>query len=387
MALIGLWFLLGLMITNPAHAQQTSPKVHVVQKGETLFSIARTYDITVQDIKEWNDLQTSSLNVGQELIVAHPDDEEKTIRHTVQKGETLYGISKEYGVSISSIRNWNSLNNDALAVGQVLTIYPPEQLSLTETQEKQINQDSDTTNSLITQSSSSIPTTYYTVKSGDNLYNIARDYNMSVDQLKQLNDLKGNTIRVGQQLTVRKTREDLNVIESEESIAAVQGNFKIITLSAAARPKEIYPKYEMDSTEFAMLNPDISWESTLIEGDKITVLLPARKTTTNPYRTNSRLNTLGNTSISTYTDTDIGTPTTSGELYNPEALTAAHASIALGSVIYVQNPVTQRGLIVLINDRGSNKGLKLSHLAYKMLGFNKSNDSNKQLVNIYKELN
>ncbi|MGM0587949.1 MAG: LysM peptidoglycan-binding domain-containing protein [Bacteroidota bacterium] len=387
MALIGLWFLFGLLTTNPAHAQQTSPKVHVVQKGETLFSIARAYDITVQDIKVWNNLQTSSLNVGQELIVAHPDDEEKTIRHTVQKGETLYGISKEYGVSISSIRNWNSLNNDALTVGQVLTIYPPEQLSLTESQEKQIKQDSDTTNSLITQESSNIPTTYYTVKSGDNLYNIARDYNMSVDQLKQLNDLKGNTIRVGQQLTVRKTREDLNVIESEESIAAVQGNFKIITLSAAARPKEIYPKYEMDSTEFAMLNPDISWESTLIEGDKVTVLLPAKKTTTNPYRTNSRLNTLGNTSISTYTDTDIGTPTTSGELYNPEALTAAHASIALGSVIYVQNPVTKRGLIVLINDRGSNKGLKLSHLAYKMLGFNKSNDSNKQLVNIYKELN
>jgi rare lipoprotein A (peptidoglycan hydrolase) len=70
-----------------------------------------------------------------------------------------------------------------------------------------------------------------------------------------------------------------------------------------------------------------------------------------------------------YSNSDIANPTTSGELYNPNQLTAAHPNIALGKVIYIENPSTNNGIFVKINDRHSGDGLKLSSSAYEMLDF------------------
>jgi LysM repeat protein len=378
--------LLSIVTLGTSTAQNASTdSVHTVQRGQTLFSIAQMYNISVDQLKEWNDLSGNALEVGQRLRVSDSQQNADITRHTVQKGETLYGISKQYQVSISALKKWNDLQNTGLRVGQLLLIHNTNQLTL-DAGNEDADRAADTSSTLISTQPNEIPTTYYTVKSGDNLYNIARDYSMSVDQLKQLNDLRSSTIRVGQRLTVRKPRENVQVVESEESAASVQGNFKVITLKESQTAAEIYPNFQMDSVEFAQLNPDLSWNTRLIKGDQVTVLLPARKTNQNPYRKSSQLNDLGSTRVISYSNEDSGMPTTSGELYNPNELTAAHASIALGTVIYVEEPQSNQGTYLLVNDRISDAGLKLSGKAYQLLGFDEQS-SKSASVTIYKNVN
>jgi rare lipoprotein A (peptidoglycan hydrolase) len=67
-------------------------------------------------------------------------------------------------------------------------------------------------------------------------------------------------------------------------------------------------------------------------------------------------------------------------LYNPEALTAAHSNITIGSILFVENSKTGKGIFVRINDRITESGLKLSQEAYRILELESENDP---FVNIY----
>jgi len=109
---------------------------HKVKKGETLFSIAKRYGKSVEELKRLNHLKGKALKVGTTLLVGI--EREKPLKvelpspgeapslgyqyHTVQEGETLYRISLKYGVSVESLREINHLQNDILMVGQKLKI-------------------------------------------------------------------------------------------------------------------------------------------------------------------------------------------------------------------------------------------------------------------------
>lgn len=105
--------------------------MHKVAPKETLFSISKLYDISLDEIKAWNNLSSNSLTVGQELIVkrgAAPAAKHSAIKppatgsHTVAEKETLYSISRQYGVSVEDIKKWNGLAGNELHVGQMLTV-------------------------------------------------------------------------------------------------------------------------------------------------------------------------------------------------------------------------------------------------------------------------
>ncbi|HOQ81046.1 MAG TPA: LysM peptidoglycan-binding domain-containing protein, partial [Candidatus Cloacimonadota bacterium] len=97
-------------------------------------------------------------------------------QHTVKSGETLYGISKKYNVPVDDIKRLNRLSSNSLKVGQVLTL------------EVESNEGGAT----------------YKVKSGDNLSSIAKKNNMTVQELKELNNLSSNSLKAGQVLTLKK---------------------------------------------------------------------------------------------------------------------------------------------------------------------------------------
>jgi len=355
-----------LCLSFSATAQQNT---HTVQKSETLFGIAQKYGVEVSQLKDWNNLQGNSIEVGQSLIIKPQDNASNSknnsdaITHTVKSQETLFSISKQYNVRIAELKSWNDLSTNNLEVGQELTIYPSKaskqpQQSVVVDKETQQN-------------------SYYTVKSGDSLYRIAQQHGMTIDELKKINDLSSNTIRVGQRLTVRSNSAPPSVAKSMES--SPQGKFIEYKVSESSISLEnLLSKFKMSEEEFRELNPGLS-STTFRSGRTFTMLAPPSRNYDNPYLKSANLENLGSTAVTQYSKSERAKPTTSGELYNPQALTAAHSNISLGSVIFIENPENKKGIYVRINDRDSGNGLKLSSTAWQALDFN----SNSPSVTIY----
>lgn len=110
----------------------TDKKVHVVQKGETLYGIAKSYGLTINQLRTMNQMEESAaLGIGQQLIVgdgkvieARPEKEVKDTYtdHKVTEGETLYQIARHYKVTIKEIMQWNQKSDFNLSFGEILKI-------------------------------------------------------------------------------------------------------------------------------------------------------------------------------------------------------------------------------------------------------------------------
>jgi len=159
-------------------------EVYVVKRGDTLYGISNQFGVSVTELASLNGVNASTLQIGQTLMIpsksgTNPDN---MFLYTVKKGDTLYSIARVYGVSVDSIKNLNYLTSNDLVIGQVIRI--PEMY----TKPEEMN----------------VPSyVNYTVKKGDSLYSIARDYQTTVDALMQDNGLKNTTLTVGQNLKIR----------------------------------------------------------------------------------------------------------------------------------------------------------------------------------------
>lgn len=103
-------------------------KIHTVAKGESLWGISRKYNVKVADILRWNELENANqISIGQNIRVKAPIEEaskdKKIILHTVQPKETVYAISRKYGMTVDEVADLNKLKNFALEVGQQLKVY------------------------------------------------------------------------------------------------------------------------------------------------------------------------------------------------------------------------------------------------------------------------
>jgi len=123
--------------------------------------------------------------------------------YTVKKGDNIYRISKKFNVTVEDIKKANNLTTNKLQIGMKLEI--PEKNSKITKKSKELK--------------NSIEPQYHTVKKGENLYRIAKKYNISVDELKRLNVLNSNKLSPGQKLLVKapdKPRENLSIRENEK---------------------------------------------------------------------------------------------------------------------------------------------------------------------------
>lgn len=149
--------------------------IYTVKSGDTLFHFARDFNSTVQQLRDWNNLTSDIIHVGQVLHVKAPTSQQQAITnqsvHTVVQGDTLWIISRTYNVSVDQIIQWNSLSTSTIHVGQRLAVAP-----ITKT---------------------------YVVQSGDTLWRIATNHGMTVQQLTDLNGLNSTTIHPGQVLKVQ----------------------------------------------------------------------------------------------------------------------------------------------------------------------------------------
>ena len=186
---------------TPNQPVAKQPTIHVVKAGESFYGIARQYEMKVDDLLALNDLSSADvLAIGQALKLSgspneqpiekdapSPSVEAETEIHVVQAGESFYAIARQYGLTIDDLLKLNDLQENAiLSIGQELLV-----AGLPAKEEEQ-------------QASSEKQTVIHEVQSGDTLYNIARKYQMTVDELKELNDKESNSLSLGEKLKVYK---------------------------------------------------------------------------------------------------------------------------------------------------------------------------------------
>ena len=149
--------------------------IYVVQKGDTLYSIARNNNVSIDDLIRINNLNNPNLYIGQELYI--PSKEESSTSeyeiYTVKKGDSLWKISKEYDITIPKLTELNNLTNYNLQINQKLLVPKKDKRENT-----------------------------YIVQSGDSLWSIAKKYNLTVDELKEKNNLTSNLLSIGQELII-----------------------------------------------------------------------------------------------------------------------------------------------------------------------------------------
>lgn len=156
---------------------------YIVKKGDSLWSIASKNNTTVDNIKKLNNLSSNNLSVGQVLKLyydAKKEDIKESNIYTVKKGDSLWLIANKYGTTVDELKNANNLKSNTLSIGQTLII--PEKK----------------------ESTSKIS---YVVKKGDSLWLIANKYDTTVEKIKSTNNLKSNTLSIGQVLVIPSSSE------------------------------------------------------------------------------------------------------------------------------------------------------------------------------------
>ena len=160
-----------LKLNNEENEDNLKDKnIYTVKKGDSLWLIANKNGVSVDDIKNANNLTSNTLQIGQILIIPGKKTSTKEITYVVKKGDSLWLIANKYDTTVEKIKSANNLTNNTLQIGQILTI------------------------------PSSTEFFTYTVKKGDNLWLIAKNYNTTVDNIKKLNNLTSNTLQIGQKL-------------------------------------------------------------------------------------------------------------------------------------------------------------------------------------------
>jgi LysM repeat protein len=114
-----------------AYKQMNTPdgRKHVVQPSETLFSIAKKYNVDIDRIVSVNHLQNHNLKIGQELLIpgsvqasSPTSTSDSKVYHSVSSGETLFSLSRTYQVDVDQIKKWNNLTDNNLRLGQMIVV-------------------------------------------------------------------------------------------------------------------------------------------------------------------------------------------------------------------------------------------------------------------------
>ena len=153
--------------------QEDVSDYYIVQKGDTLYSISRKFNIPVDTLKQINNLTSNTISIGQKLYLQEQNNNDYDI-YLVQKGDSLYSISRKYNIPVNELIEINNLTNLTLQINQQLLVPKKE-----------------------------IEDNTYIVKKGDTLWSIAKNNNLTIDELKELNNLTNNTISINQVLKLK----------------------------------------------------------------------------------------------------------------------------------------------------------------------------------------
>lgn len=183
---------------------KTGNNYYTVQKGDSLWSIAKKFNTTVNELKNINNLTSNTLSIGQTLVLptktATPTPSD-TNTYIVKSGDSLYKIANQYNTTVNELKQLNNLSSNLLSIGQVLKI-PTK--TTTEPADNY---------------------TTYTVVKGDNLYAIARKFNTTQNDIMKLNNLSSNLLSIGQVLKIPTTSSNTYAVQKGDSLYSIAKKF------------------------------------------------------------------------------------------------------------------------------------------------------------------
>lgn len=193
-----------------------------VQPKETIYSLCQKLGITKNDIYRYNPSAADGLKVNQILLFpAEENPAGKTTVHVVAKGETVYGISKAYGITVSQLIEWNPMAKDGIRVGQRLAVSKPATAgneSLTDNGKAAATDSDEDAAEAQTATDENADVERYTIKQGQTLYRIAIEHFTSVEKLIELNPgLDSHNYQAGQIILVPK--RSVSVSNTQQNVA------------------------------------------------------------------------------------------------------------------------------------------------------------------------
>ena len=181
---------------------------HTVKKGETLFSISKIYNISIDELKNNNKIQKGKIHPGQELIISQPvnlaknessaksAEAPKATTHKVISGESLYSLAKTNNISVDELMKINNITNGKIRPGQILKFNEEKETrnnaTFASNTDKKQNSKKEITEKEIT----------HKIKRGENLGAIAKENNTTVEELERINNLANSKIHEGQELKI-----------------------------------------------------------------------------------------------------------------------------------------------------------------------------------------
>jgi membrane-bound lytic murein transglycosylase D len=203
---------------------QAKVRYYRVKRGDNLSTIAKKYDIAVDDLKKWNNIKGNEVAYGKNLKINGTEAEQKSTAvakvemdkkgiqkdsvvaapsasfYVVQKGDNLSNIAKKFNITVADIQDWNKLTTNNVQLGASLQVVKnanaKEEVAVAP-ERKDIQ---------------------YIVQKGDNLGNIAKKFGATLDDLKQWNNLATNAIALGSTLIVAKN--EIAIVTNKATVAS-----------------------------------------------------------------------------------------------------------------------------------------------------------------------
>ncbi|MDQ0200772.1 C40 family peptidase [Neobacillus ginsengisoli] len=208
----------GLILTAFGATASAQEPTYTVRPGDSLWKISNLNNVSINLLKSWNHLSSDKIYVNQKL----------SLTYTVKSGDSLWTIARTYGMTVSELKSLNGLTSDLIHINQQLKI---------------------------AESNSSTPAkTTYVVRSGDSLSVIGARFNLSVPQLKEMNNLSTDTIKIGQTLNVRSAQS--NTATTKVSAASTQTAKQTIARSYSKAVEKQVVKPAPTDVQKAAVTPD-----------------------------------------------------------------------------------------------------------------------------------